>query len=39
MIHTRIAETKTATAFLVLVLVNHMQDENASTMDMILKMP
>lgn len=37
MIHTKIAETKAAVAFLVLVAVNQMQDENASTIDMVLK--
>lgn len=36
MIHTKIAETKAAVAFLVLVAVNQMQDENASTIDMVL---
>lgn len=33
MIHTKIAETKAAVAFLVFVPVNQMQDENASTID------
>lgn len=35
-IHTKIAETKAAVALRVFVAVNQMQDEKASTMDMVL---